>query len=482
MRTLSASLLLTIAIVLVSSLVVGKAFASSSQFEIIRNGPPAPASLMIHDTLFDKITAAIVPIVNQIASNITIPGSSSDHVDIDPVHIVDFNLGPITFTFTSPNTVQVALTNLAFQIPDTGFKLKDKILFVHVSCSGKAYGQIAIGATFSFNLIDANGKIALDGATAVNIDYKTLNIGYKMDDFACKIVSKFINFVIGGITDKIKAAIEKDLGPGIQKALTTALNNAFTRLPVGVTGNPTVANGVLSVPIDLDSLIHAERQPPALHTARFIRSFGDNTRDIEIVVPQASANTVLQTVTSDGRFHFNHSTKKLTTAVFKSIIPEAYAMCPDCVLEIAVDINRIAPTLSFANNNMSLSATNVTMGFFAVQSGDSLLPLFVLNLNAGFSIGQFSVSTNATYETIKFQLAVEKLQLSVMASNVGSITDITIINWLLNFVSVEVINIFNADFSGIPIPAGAATGFTLTDIIIAIAGGSVTAGFDVVIG
>ena len=446
--------------------------------------PPAPANLLLDETLFNKLTAAVIPVINKMAADITIPSVGSKHFDIDSFKIQNFNLGPITFTFTSPSKVTVTLSEISFSIPSVGFKLKDKILFAHIHCKGHAHASVNIAASFSFDLTDTNGKIALNGGTSVKINYKTLNVGYKMDHTLCKIVSKLINFVLGGISDKIKHAIEKNLGPAIQKSLTGALAQAFARLPVSVTGSPKVSGGVLSVPINLAAFLHQQQQqqlalPPALSSSRQQQDplLGDLTRDLAVELPASSANVLSEAVFAMGKLRFNHTERHVNTSILHPVIPAAYNICPNCPINIGVDA-RTVPRVAFTANNFSLTVANLSFDFKAFnQSTGQMIPLFTVSTNVGFSVGQFSITTTPNAQVVKFALGVQDINLVVTSSSVGKITDVATVNFIINLVKNTVVPTFNQAFPGIPVPTSG--GFSLNDIFIQIGSGSFQAGFNV---
>jgi hypothetical protein len=299
-----------------------------------------------------------------------------------------------------------------------------------------------------------------------------------MDHEACKIISKFINFIIGGITNKIKDAIEKDLAPAVQKALTGALAGAFAKLPFDITGSPNVANQVLSLPIDLDSFIKSQQPKQQQRPPRMLSRVRDSTQDLSVVLPQTSANTVLATVAGTGKLVFNHTEHSITTKTLAILIPGAMAVCPNCPVNLAVSVPANSPpTVSFQNNNFSLSASGFSLTFSAINASRVAPdPLFTLGVTAGFSVANFSVSATVP-EVVHFDLGAQQIQLTVISSAVGPINDVNTIAWLVNLIAQTVIPSFNKAFPGVPIPS--VDGFTLSDLQVSATGGEFSAGFDV---
>jgi hypothetical protein len=440
-------------------------------------GPPAPATLEVSSSFFQKVAAQIVPIINEYAKKIVIPGGQPDkHFKYDNIVLSQFDLGPIDFVFTAPDQVTVSLTSLSLAVPSTGFELMDKVLFIDLTCHGHfAVTSEKDSAQFSFKVIEQNGKLALDGSTDVVVNWGSFDFSVKMDHFLCKIGEDIINLFTGGVGNLIKKMVEKDIGPMLSKTLTKALQDAFDKLPVTVTANPQVSNGVLAISIDLDSLlkqqqqsrmIAVQQQPPRLlsraltssssrrnnNKEALLKLAAFSSRDIAIILPAASANTLLNTLKSIGKLGpFNKTESKLSTKIFELILPAAYNACPNCDLNFGVQFIT-APQVQFQKNNATLNIANLSLAIGAVNPNSTSVvnPLFTLGLLASLSIDNFTVS-GTTANTIHFDLGVQSLSFSQVSSNVGPVP-VSLLNLIASIVQTVLLPDFNKAFPGIVLP------------------------------
>lgn len=513
--------------------------AVSATSSAISVGPVAPATIGIDSSLFQEIASVIVPIINADAKKVVIPGGTAEGGKFtwNAFSFSQFDITGLNFNFVAPNEVIVTGSG-AVGVNDLTFRLYEKVLFIKFHCDGKLEFSGDLSLTFSFRFIQGDdGKIVVTPGAAAQISLTNVQINLHFSEFVCKIASGIIDLFKHLIEKLIENEVDK-LGGKIEGAVVGALQKIFEKVPVTLTGAPAVQGQVLALPIDLDSLVKDMRQQLAMMVAargtnnnnklqhnqlvsvneehsnhkkmhqhllhappmllsrhqrnRRIRgssSRGIKTpfvqRDLSIVLPQTSINTVLGELASLGRIRFN-TTTKLTTKLFQLLLPAAYAACPDCLIHITVDApaNRnIAPALIFGNNNATLVLTNLSLHFGAVPSNESnstsavVVPLFTLALSAELDVYNFTITTDAKTGVpasfVRFDLgAPNPITLALLRTEVGPVNT-GILQGLANMVVNILLPMFNKVFPGMYVGA-----MHLDNLLLQITPGVFTAGFD----
>jgi len=424
-------------------------------------GEVASATIMLHESLFSKITNAVLPAIIAEARLISIPGKKEKHFSYGDVTLKEFNIGGVTISFEAPNVVVVKLTDLSLATPSTDFDLFAKVLFVHVSCRGTfdvALSKTDVRIKFAFD--DNNGVLGITNIDA-EVDFGNLDIHHAFHDLLCKIGQDIVQLFVGNIDNVIRNAVAKDISPIMTKVLTKAFTSLAARMRLPIVSAPVATSDSISFDVDLMHRTppHASRRrahrrsPPR---ATLLRNSTFPARDIEVLVPQTSVNVILASVHIDRVIRLNDTTDKL-----KHFLPAAYAACPNCPLEIEVNLQN-APTAQLSGG-AALSVSNALIGVNAIN-GSQTVDLLDLLLNATALATNFSVSGDIDND-VKFAIAVPTFAVGLQSSGVGPI-DTSLLTWLGNLVIQDfIVPDFNRNFHGIPI--GPIANVTVSQIEIA---------------
>lgn len=361
--------------------------------------------------------------------------------------------------------------------------------------------------TFSlrFERNPSTNRLLVVAGSAAQVHMGSFNINLHFSEFLCKIADVIVD-IFKRLIEKLVEKKVDELGGKLEAAVVAAMQKVFDKLPLELTGEPAVQNDVLALPIDLDSLLKsvkqqiqqqqvaALRQPPMLHSKqkRLLGKVGGAfvpQRDVSIVLPQSSVNTFLRELDVLGKLGpFAFTVDKLTTKLFELFLPGAYAACPDCPLNLAIDFPLpAAPQLLFGQDNVTLAITNMTLGFRAVNlSTSAIIPLFEVGMHAALGVYNFSVGKNATTglpgSVLKFDLTASKnaISLTPISSNVGPISTLV---GILDAVISAVVNVFiptfNNDFKGIGLPD--LGGIALDRLLVQVIPGTMTAGVNLIL-
>jgi hypothetical protein len=276
--------------------------------------------------------------------------------------------------------------------------------------------------------------------------------------------------------------VEKDIGPIASKAINQALSIMAQKIKIPLTAQPIATTDSIQLSLNL--------LPPTTSRLRRMMRLGSRrnvhgavspvkvtsvfpARDIEVFVTRETVDTLLAVIHRRGDLN-HHDVLRVNTSIFQSIIPAAYAACPDCPLEITTSFLQ-APTARFASD-ASLAFIGLIAGLGA-KNGTTTVPLLDLNLNGTFTLLNFTVSGDLD-NTIKFKLAIPDFAMSLYRSSIGPV-DVAVLSPLVQFLLQDVVvPDFNRKFHGIPIKPIA--NVTVTDIEVSF-NGAADAGLDIIV-
>lgn len=422
-------------------------------------GDVASATIELHESLFRKIANAVLPAIIADAKRLQIPGKSAKHFRYSTIVLSEFGIDSVSIDFAAPSYVVVHLTGLSLQVPQTDFSVFTKILFIHLSCSGTFKVSVSnTDVTVTLALVDNAGVLGIQDISA-DVAFGSLNIDHDFPNFFCKVGQDIIQLFIGSIDNIIRNTVEKDISPIMTKALTAAFQAVADKMKLPLVSAPVATANSISFDVDLLHRVppqhgaRATRQMArraqlfAQHTRRrLLRNSTFPSRDIEVFVPQSSANVILADVQESGALS-RVVTLNDTTAMLRQLIPAAYNACPDCPLQIEVNVQS-APTAQFMGS-AGLSVTNTIVGINAVN-GSQTVDLVDLLVNASVLATNFSAS-GALDNVVKFAIAVPTFGMSLYRSAIGPI-DTSLLQWLANTVIQDIlVPDFNKKFNGLPI-------------------------------
>ena len=441
----------------------------------------ADVQLELHEAFFRKLTSTLLPVIIETVRKLVIPGESQKHFRFWDVHISEFNIESFAISFAAPDEVRVSLTGLSLQIPSTEFEVMDKILFVKLTCHGHFSAEMSgTNAVLSFPLKrGADGHFAI-GQVSSQVTFGSLAIHEKMDHWLCRIGQDIIQIFIGSITDLIKKLIEKDAPAKIGELVQKVLDKALTKLNVNLVSNPVATANSISVTIDLlPASSQGARASLAIQPAapRRRSSSAFPARDIEVFTGQNALNNILEYEREKGHLSYTKTLKGVNTSVFKTLIPAAYAACPDCPLGITVFFPAAAPTTTVNADTIGLDVLDAVLGLLAVPNATTQLPLLELYLNATGAATNVSVRASGVTESLYFNLALDTFSLSLRRSDIGPF-DPSIIGDIIAFILKDVVvPDFNKHFAGVPIPSFGL--FNVTALEVALNNGKVDVGLDI---
>jgi hypothetical protein len=438
----------------------------------------APATVLLHESVFQKIVSTILPVIIADAQNVTIPGESQKHFSFDTIRLSEFNIDSFTIGFSAPNNVVISLQGLSLQVPKTNFAIFDKILFVKLKCDGTFDVQMAnTNIDVTFPLVMQDGKLAFGDGTAT-ITFGTLNVNHDFPNFFCKIGQDIVQLFVGNIDNLIRSLVEKDISPVATKAINAAFQKLSAKLDFPILTAPVATSDSISITIDLLNLPKAQRHRMLTHGKRRVahRKMGSPfpTRDVEVFVSAASFDAVFGNAQQEGKLNIHHKILKVNTTVFRHVWPAVYDACPNCPIVFSATWE-VPPTAVF-NNGCTLGFSGMTNVFGAWTPNGTALDLFAINLNGTFAAVNFSV-TGANQNVVGFKIAILELGMSLANSTVGPIA-ISLIQDLINFILTDfVVADFNANFAGLPFSNVGA--IDLSDMEISFANSQLSTGLDI---
>jgi hypothetical protein len=436
----------------------------------------APATVLLHESVFQKIVAEALPVIIDAARKMTIPGQSSEHFDFSTIKLSSFNIASFSIDFGAPNKVNIRLAGLELAVPDTDFDIKDKILFVHLGCKGHfsvSLSKTNIDVSFPLER-DSQGNMAF-GAGSAAVSFGDLNVNHQFDDFLCKIGQDIVQLFVGNINDLIKNLVEKDISPMATKAINDLFQKLSTSMHFPVLADPSATSDSISVTVNLLDL---PKSQPALEASRPLASkFPD--RDVEVFITQDSFNVVFEQFGQDGRIDVVDAiSHKYTTDVFKLVLPAAYSVCPNCSLVFSLHFPA-APVVSF-NNNCHLDFINAVANIQALNSttkeGNVYTDLFRLSLNGTFAADNVTI-LGRDANVVDFKISILALYMALIDSHVGDVP-VAAVSDIVNLILQDVVVAeFNAKFPGIPVgPIGP---IGIEDVEISFDNQQLSAGFNV---
>ena len=426
--------------------------------EVLKLGLTADVTATIEESLFQKILAVVVPIINEYVAKLVIPGGEGHNWSFNPIHFTEFNIGSLAITFAAPDKLAISLDEISFSIPQTHFDVWVWII-VKATCAGNFWASMT-GTTIAieFDAANVGGKLQFSNPQS-NVVWGNLSINHHLDGF-CNFLEKVLELFIGNLNNLIRNVIEKDLPAKIGPLVETKLNAVFEKIPLSFVGSPTITSSGITVTVDL--IPQGKRDVrPALPGGRL----GLPARDLSLDIPAQSLDNLL--VYKQPSLNFN-ITLKVNNSIIKDIFPAAYASCPSCPLAVEVKF-LAAPTVVLVNDTIGLNVQNMILGVNFAAGAGKFIPFVDLTLNTTVNLQELGFVNGSD---IYFQLQILSFVIGQYSSAIGPI-DVSLLTTLVNIVLGIVVPTFNKDFKGIPLPA------VITNGVLAVNRNQLKVGFDV---
>jgi hypothetical protein len=424
----------------------------------------ADVTLDVGESLFQKILAILVPVIDNVVANIVIPGGQGKNFAFNPIHFTEFKIGAIDITFAAPDKVRISLDQLSFAIPQTHFDVWVVIIF-KATCAGDFWASMSgTSIAIEFDMSNVGGKLQFSNPQS-SVTWGTLNINHQFHDF-CNFIEKVLQVFIGNIDTLIRNVVEKILPAKIGPLVEAKLNAVFGNFKVSFVGQPVVnANGI-TLTVDLipqGQLARFVRNPHELLPVG--RRIGMVGRDLTLSIPAQSLDNLLL---YDLPKLSANITLKANNSIIKDIFPAAYALCPSCPFAIEFKF-LAAPTVTFVNDTLGLIVQNLILGVNFESSSKAIVPFVDLTLNTTVNVQQLQILNGST---IYFQLQVLGFSVGQYASAIGPI-DVSLINTVVDIALSLVVPVFNKDFKGLSL------GDLISDGEIVVVNNKLKLGFDI---
>jgi hypothetical protein len=226
------------------------------------SGPGVVAT--VGGTGLDKILASLLPKIVSKVNGLTIPAMSGKasgvSYSVDAITLAGFAIGSSSITFSENKGLVLALGGLTLQVPSTGFKIKKKVLFAKLSCSGHFHGGLAnTGVRMNLNLtaVEPAGSPEINPTSSWS--WGNLDVSVKMDHTICRIIKDIASWFVGNINHKIEDVIKQIVPKTVQNLISTEGNEILQNLVLSknidkhadvnfyLTQNPTSADDAISV-------------------------------------------------------------------------------------------------------------------------------------------------------------------------------------------------------------------------------------------
>ena len=241
-------------------LIVGRRLANPPGF----SGPGVVAT--VGGAGLTKVLQGLLPQVVQKVNGITIPAMSGKasgiSYSVDAIKISGFAIGASKIEFVEGKGSAVTLGGLSLQLPSTGFKIKKKVLFAKISCSGHFSGSLGntqVVETVNVTAVEPAGTPKLAPSSSWN--WAGLGVSVKMDHTICKIIKNIASWFIGNINHKIEDVIKSQVPSVVDGLIQSQGNEILQNLMLEkkidshaevnfyLTENPFSADDALSVPL-----------------------------------------------------------------------------------------------------------------------------------------------------------------------------------------------------------------------------------------
>jgi len=226
------------------------------------SGPGAVIS--VGGQALDKVLKSLIPKIVSKVNGLVIPAMSGKASGIDyeigSITLGGFKIGSSAIQFDAGKGLSVSLGNLGLNIPSTSFKIKKKVLFAKISCSGHFSGsldQTNVGIDINITATEPQGNPKITPVSTWN--WGSLGVSVKLNNVFCKIIKSVASWFLGNINHKIEDVIKQMVPSVVNNLINVEGNDILSSLVLNkkidnnaevsfyLTSNPTSANDALSV-------------------------------------------------------------------------------------------------------------------------------------------------------------------------------------------------------------------------------------------
>ena len=447
MKAVSLSLLLLLAI------------ATSAVAAASVKRPPRPlqgpaqiptAAVLVRERLLTKISAVIVPFLEQLALTTPIPASSGEHWSFDTFYLSNFTLGGVSATFDGGETVSLYFNSVSLAVPTTPFFVFESILGHKFGCHG-TFSATTSGSNLRLNVVlgrsATNGSLVLAEVDA-DATFGQLNVQHDFPGEFCSAADKLISFFVGGITGVLQNLVKEMLPAKIASVVYNKSNTVLNRLPLRLAADPVVTDAFAEL---VPELLPSNATPPDVVPPRFVQFIPQ--RDAEVYVDQGSLNGLLAHLAATGALQGSMALPaELNTTAVRAALPGAFAACPGCPMFAEASVVAVAPVITISAYTATLAVTNATLALAALPPNNaSAIPLLVASVTAQLGVASVTFS-GPLGNVLDFNLFLPTLNATLVESRVGDVpvgTLAGLLSWTLREVLLP---LFNARFPGVPLP------------------------------
>ena len=196
-------------------------------------------NLNVSHSAINKALALYLPSVIGQLGDVSVPAMSGKNSGVewstDATTVENIHIGNASISVVPNVGLTVTLSNIGLSIPSTSFKVSKHII-IKLGCSGHFSGTLASTSVFVALKVtrDATGAPIMTPTSKWN--WGSLDVRFKLNSIACKVVQDIAKLFIGSINGKIRAAIEQSVPSVLDRVIATQGNQALLQLtqPINV--------------------------------------------------------------------------------------------------------------------------------------------------------------------------------------------------------------------------------------------------------
>jgi hypothetical protein len=409
------------------------------------------ASVSVRNTLFNKIFADAVPILNLFGAKFPVPGVTEKHFKFDAFNLTHFHISSAMVDFSSPSTMTLTLNDVGLDIPSVDFEVMDTVI-VPIKCKGQFWGNIS-STTIAMAIdltVNSNGSLWVSSVTP-SVNFGSLQVNHTIDGTFCNDLQSIIRDFIGSLNKLIEKLVSKDLPSKLAGLIESEANKELPKLPIKFVSQPLVVNDTLGLDANIGPLLHSNgvsyRTPQ-----NYIRDTVFTNRDLSLSMGHNSVDKLLAMEFAKNHVASNHTLPAtVNTSLLRSLFPIIYRRCPDCPLSLDI-VPTMAPVASMINGFLNLNLSNLVVGINAVNVSDNTYNDRIFDLGFNLTLQVYDMYIDNLNEHLYFHINVPQFAFDVYHSSIGPINVSELEKPLAYIIESVLVPIFNMNFKGVKIP------------------------------
>jgi hypothetical protein len=317
------------------------------------------------------LQVVVVPTVQADSNVAVIPQQEDDHIWVDEMILQHFRVDSVSVKTATPDAQSVAVSAKAFglEVNETRFCYT----FLGIRCYGHFTATLnttGIEAVVGFNLLPENRWNAT--FTQLQFSWGTLSIQHVLDSKACGIAQSIIEVFTGQMDRLIASKVQEKVNKGGKSKATEMLNSCFATIPVLALTPPIMTSDRLSVVLDATpSTVGCPPQPRVTNLPPLLeRDFAAHTTVHDI-------NNALHNSAIHDKLRWQYRLPdSMNTSLLADILPDVYAMCPECSMYLVVRTPAAPVTVFLPTNTITLTVRELIVGLYAAPRTNSQWMVF----------------------------------------------------------------------------------------------------------